>query len=121
MSASTSSKEATDTVSGLEANTLADGIFHAAAWTVTAIGIYLVWRSPRRATDRGFLGTVLLGFGLFNIADVVLFHWILGLHNIREGDDELAYDLGYLVLSLGIVAAGWLLSRPRAGSAARAG
>ncbi len=117
-----SSEVTTETVRGLERNTLADGIFHAAAWAVTAIGVWLVWSRARRGAafvaDRGFLGLVLVGFALFNAADVVLFHWILGLHNIREGDDELAYDVGYLVLSLALLALGVRLTA-RAG--ARAG
>jgi uncharacterized membrane protein len=36
------------TLAGLEANTLADGLFHAATWIAVAFGVYAVWR---RATE----------------------------------------------------------------------
>jgi uncharacterized membrane protein len=120
-----SSTEAGDTtsVSGLEANTLADGLFHAATWLLTAAGLWWLWRSVsrRRVTlGRQFLGWLLVGWGAFNVADEVVFHALLDLHHIREGDDELAYDLTFLAAGLVLLAAGWLLvrsPRERAGAA----
>jgi hypothetical protein len=44
-------------------------------------------------------GGGLLGFGLWNIADVGFFHWILGIHRIRVNvPDPMAYDLAWFVL-----------------------
>lgn len=103
-----------NTVAGLEANALADGLFHATAWVLVAMGLWWVWSSPshRRTTrDRQFLGWLLLGWGLFNVADEVLFHALLGLHHIREGDNELAYDMGFTALGLALTAIGWILAR----------
>src|SRR5687767_3894014 len=65
------------TVEGLEANTLADGLFHTATWVLTAIGVWWLWSniSRRRVTlDRQFLGWTLIGWGLFNVADEIVFH-----------------------------------------------
>ena len=114
------------TVSGLEANTLADGIFHAATWTVTALGVWLLWRAAKQGrrfvADRAFLGWVLAGWGAFNIADALLFHFVLGLHHIREGAaNETAYDVAWLILGCVQLAAGWALSRRPADRAAPAG
>ena len=109
-----------DTVAGLEANTLADGVFHSATWLVTAVGVWWLWRnvSRRRVTfDRAFLGSLLAGWGLFNVLDEVVFHALLDLHHIREGANELAYDLAFLALGGALVIAGWLVARPRGGSA----
>ncbi len=111
-----SSTEAGDTtsVSGLEANTLADGLFHAATWLLTAAGLWWLWRSVsrRRVTlDRQFLGWLLVGWGAFNVADEVVFHALLDLHHIREGGNELAYDLGFTALGVLLVAVGLLLVR----------
>lgn len=49
-----------------------------------------------------------MGFGLFQVADNVLFHWILGLHHIRMDDAEpLTWDLAVFVAGLAIGAIGW--------------
>jgi uncharacterized membrane protein len=104
------------TVRGLEDNTLADGLFHAAAWIAVAIGIWVLWR---RATEwrwpmsgRAFFGWVLVGWGLFNLAEGLVNHELLGLHHVREGaGHQTAYDLGFLGISGLLVVAGWLLLR----------
>ena len=39
-------------------------------------------------------------------------HELLGLHHVREGaGHQTAYDLGFLALSVMLVAGGWLLAR----------
>ena len=111
---SSTEKGPTDTVAGLEANTLADGLFHAATWVVTAIGVWWLWSSVSRrrvALDRQFAGWLLIGWGLFNIADEIVFHALLDLHHIREGGDELAYDLGFTIFGIALAGIGWLLAR----------
>lgn len=103
-----------NTVAGLEANTLADGLFHAAMWVLVAIGLWRLWRNVSRGRvtlDRQFLGWLFVGWGLFNVADEVLFHALLGLHHIREGDNEFAYDMGFTAIGLALIAIGWLLAR----------
>ena len=32
-----------DTLEGLEANTLADGLFHGATWMITFVGVWMLW------------------------------------------------------------------------------
>jgi uncharacterized membrane protein len=55
-------------LSNLEANTLGDGLFHLGSWTVTVIGIALLWRAGGRSdvpwSPRIFGGSLLLGAGL---------------------------------------------------------
>ena len=106
----------TETVAGLEANTLADGLFHAGTWLLTALGVWLLWRAASRrrlALDRQLLGWLLVGWGLFNVADEVVFHALLDLHHIREGEHELAYDMAFLAVAVVQLAAGWALTRRR--------
>ncbi|HEX8582078.1 MAG TPA: DUF2243 domain-containing protein, partial [Acidimicrobiales bacterium] len=78
-----------DTVDGLEANTLADGLFHVLAWLATAAGVALVWRAARRGattwSGRVILGWALVGWGLFDLVEGVVDHHLLGLHHVREG------------------------------------
>ena len=111
---SSTSQGRTDTVAGLEANTLADGLFHAATWLLTAVGVWWLWRSLSRrrvALDRQFFGWLLFGWGVFNVLDEIVFHALLGLHHIREGTNELAYDIGFLALGVAQIVVGWLLTR----------
>jgi uncharacterized membrane protein len=111
-----------DTLGGLEANTLADGVFHAATWLLTAGGLWWLWRTRayrRGGLDRHLLGWLIVGWGLFNISDEIVFHALLDLHHIREGTHELAYDLTFASLGVAQVAIGLLLVRSeRTGGAA---
>lgn len=106
----------TTTVSGLEANTLADGLFHSAMWVATVIGVWWLWRNVSRgrvALDRQLIGWLLVGWGLFNVLDEIVFHALLDLHHIREGDDELTYDLAFLGLGAVLAIFGSSLARSR--------
>jgi uncharacterized membrane protein len=119
---SSTAKGPMDTVAGLEANTLADGVFHAATWLLTAVGVWSLWRNASRrrvALDRQLLGWLLVGWGLFNVADEVVFHALLDLHHIREGANELAYDIGFLAIGLAQLVVGGLLTRGGRDSAER--
>jgi uncharacterized membrane protein len=99
------------TVAGLEANTLADGLFHAATWLATLAGVVLLWTSGRRAPLRQLLGLALAGWGAFNLVEGLIDHHLLGLHHVKEGDDELGFDLGFLALGAALVAGGTALAR----------
>jgi uncharacterized membrane protein len=111
---SSTSEGATDTVAGLEANTLADGLFHAATWLLTAAGLWWLWKSLSRGRvtlDRQFFGWLICGWGLFNVADEIVFHAVLDLHHIREGNNELAYDMGFTAIGIALILIGALLAR----------
>jgi uncharacterized membrane protein len=102
------------TVAGLEANTLADGLFHAATWLATVAGVWLLWRAERagvRWNGRELLGAALAGWGAFNLVEGIVDHHLLGLHHVRPGEAELAYDLGFLALGAALVIAGAYLIR----------
>ena len=105
------------TVAGLEANTLADGIFHAATWIAVAVGIYILWRRLPNASwsfsGRVFVGWLLIGWGLFNLVEGIVDHHILTLHHVREGPGvtETAWDVGFLALGVLLISAGWILAR----------
>ncbi len=95
---------------------LADGLFHVLMYGVTALGLYLLWRARESLAHVGWrtvAGGGLLGFGLWNVVDVVGFHWLMGIHRIRvDVPDPLAYDLGWLAV-FGVVplAIAWALLR----------
>jgi uncharacterized membrane protein len=102
---------------------LADGLFHVLMYLVTAYGLWLLWRRRGGLAEgrgRTMFGAALLGFALWNVVDVVGFHWILGIHRIRVGvPDPLTYDLGWLAaFGLLPLACALPLLKPRQGNGA---
>ena len=108
------------TVAGLEMNTLWDGLFHAATWVTTSVGLYILWR---RTTDwrwalsgRAFLGWMLVGWGLFNLVEGIVDHHILTIHHVRENGNQTAWDLGFLAFGAVLLIGGWALTRAGEGA-----
>jgi uncharacterized membrane protein len=105
------------TVTGLEANTLADGIFHASTWVAVGLGIYILWRRTTEwrwaISGRALVGWMLVGWGLFNVAEGIVDHHLLTLHHVREGPgvNETAWDLGFLAFGAVLIVGGRLLAR----------
>ncbi|WP_127481140.1 DUF2243 domain-containing protein [Nocardioides pantholopis] len=104
------------TLAGLEANTLADGLFHVATW-VFLLAASLVtlsqWRAGRLAPTWSFhVGGMLLGWGLFNLAEGLVNHQLLGVHHVRDDlGSPLSWDLGFLAFGAALALAGWALQR----------
>ncbi|GGK18365.1 membrane protein [Deinococcus malanensis] len=109
-----SARHPPDSLGALQDNTLLDGLFHAATYLFTAVGIWLVWKNaPAQRDTATFVGTLLVGWGLFNVIEGLINHQILGLHHVRPGPGQLAYDLGFLVWGAFMLAAGLRLIRSR--------
>jgi uncharacterized membrane protein len=107
-----------DSVDALRFNVLLDGLFHVLAHVFVAVGLALLWRaaqrSPRRWTTGAFIGTLLMGFGLFNVVEGLLNHQILGLHHVNETVplvQWLWWDMGFLAWGAAMLAGGWALWR----------
>ena len=99
-------------------NMVWDGAFHALTWLTTLLGIGLLFRAGRRTgapwSGRLLGGGMLAGWGLFNFVEGLVDHQILGLHHVRPGPNELAWDLGFLFIGgLGLIALGYGIARPR--------
>ncbi len=112
-----------DDLTNLQLNTALDGAFHAVAWVVTLLGAVLVWRrmaeTRARPAGRVLLGGLLAGWGGFNLVEGVIDHHLLGLHHVRPGQDELLYDIGFLIWGAVMLAVGALLLRARPEAVAR--
>jgi uncharacterized membrane protein len=105
-----------DTVAGLEANTLADGIFHLATWLlVMAATVMMVraWQRRELAPPwRMHAGLLLAGWGVFNLVEGLIDHQLLGLHHVRDDlGGPLGWDLGFLAFGALLVAGGLALAR----------
>ena len=109
--------EPMDTVAGLEANTLVDGFFHLATWTLVAVGSALAIRAWQRGELappwRAHLGLMLAGWGAFNVVEGLIDHELLGIHHVRDDlGAPLGWDLGFLAFGALLVLAGVALARP---------
>jgi uncharacterized membrane protein len=103
-------------VSNLEFNTLMDGLFHAATWVLTVGGLFLVWIGAQRGqwSFRAFIGALLMGFGLFNLVEGSLSHFILGIHHVNETvppGQWIWWDIGFLLWGAIMLAGGYALYR----------
>jgi uncharacterized membrane protein len=91
-------------------NMVWDGLFHAFTWIATATGIGALWRAGPRTDIPGatsiFVGSMLLGWGLFNLVEGFLDHQVLGLHHVHPGTDQLAWDVGFLTFGATLAMAG---------------
>ena len=104
----------TTTLAGLEVNTLADGFFHLATWFLVlggSVATITSWRQGRLAPSWSFhFGLVLAGWGVFNVAEGLIDHQLLGIHHVRDDlGAPLSWDLGFLALGVLLVVGGWLL------------
>lgn len=108
----TSIRPATN-LSNLEANTLGDGLFHLGTWTITVIGLALLWRAGGRSdvpwSSKIFGGSLLLGAGLFNVIEGLIDHQILGIHHVKPGPNQLVWDVGFLAFGAILALVGWIL------------
>ncbi|MFF0767004.1 DUF2243 domain-containing protein [Streptomyces sp. NPDC003737] len=104
------------TVSGLEMNTVWDGIFHAVCWIAVLLGMAILYgrvTHNRRAVwaSRVLWGWMLVGWGLFNLVEGILDHQILGIHHVHGGSYQAWWDAGFLVLGGMFLIGGYLLQR----------
>jgi uncharacterized membrane protein len=107
-----------DSVENLKVNTLWDGLFHALTYVFVAAGLAVLWRAARRThlrwSSKLLLGTLLMGFGLFNLVEGTINHQILGLHHVNETaprEHWIYWDLGFLAWGAAMLIGGWLLLR----------
>ncbi|MEU2351360.1 DUF2243 domain-containing protein [Streptomyces misionensis] len=104
------------TVSGLEMNTVWDGVFHAVCWIAVLVGLAVLHSRAthdRRSVwgSRVLWGWIVAGWGLFNLVEGLLDHQILGIHHVRGGPHQAWWDAGFLVLGILLMIGGYLLQR----------
>jgi uncharacterized membrane protein len=91
-----------------------DGLFHAATWVMTAIGLALLWRAGGRSdvrwSGRTFVGSLMAGWGLFNLVEGLIDHQLLGIHHVSEySADKLPWDVAFLASGALFILGGWTL------------
>ena len=106
-----------DSMANMHTNMTADGVFHAAVWLATLIGIVLLFNAARRRDVRFpphvFYGSMLSGWGLFNVVEGVIDHHVLELHHVVEALGRSQWDWIFLGVSAALILLGWTIARER--------
>ncbi|HEY7163102.1 MAG TPA: DUF2243 domain-containing protein, partial [Candidatus Binatia bacterium] len=102
----------------LEVNTLWDGLFHLTTYIFVLIGLIILWKRAQKTHVRWsgklLIGTVLMGFGIFNLVEGIIDHQILGIHHVNETVNRaywIYWDMGFLAWGAAMLIGGWLLLR----------
>lgn len=105
-----------DTVSNLKVNTFWDGLFHASTYIFVLTGLIILWRAARRThvwwSGKMLVGSILMGFGIFNLVEGIVDHHILQIHHVNETvpmNQWIYWDIGFLVWGAAMLRGGWVL------------
>jgi uncharacterized membrane protein len=107
-----------NSLENLELNVVLDGVFHASTYLFTTAGLFILWRQARQPhflwSAKLLFGTMLMGFGAFNLVEGIVDHHLLGLHHVNETvprEHWIHWDLGFLIWGAVMLVAGWALWR----------
>jgi uncharacterized membrane protein len=102
-----------DSFINYEINMVWDGIFHAATWMATAMGLFLLFRAGRRPdvpwSGRVLVGAMVLGWGVFNLVEGIIDHHILHIHHVVEAQGVSVWDYVFLASGIVMIIAGLLI------------
>jgi uncharacterized membrane protein len=100
-----------DTLANVEVNMFWDGLFHALTWIFTAMGVFRLWRAgtQREVPMSGgvLLGSMIMGWGIFNLVEGVIDHHILGVHHVVEQMGLSVFDWAFLGSGVLFLVVGW--------------
>lgn len=92
-------------VENVEINMFWDGLFHAATYLTTLLGLWQLWRAGGRPgvpwNGKMLVGAMFVGWGLFNLVEGIVDHHLLNIHHVVERYGQSVYD--YLFLASGVV------------------
>jgi uncharacterized membrane protein len=107
-----------DNVRNLEINTLWDGLFHLSTYVFVLLGLIILWKRAHathvRWSGKLLAGTMLMGFGIFNVVEGIIDHHLLGIHHVNETvppEQWIYWDLGFLVWGAAMLLGGWFMVR----------
>lgn len=99
----------------VEINMFWDGLFHAFTWSATAAGLALLWRAVRRPdvplSTKVFVGSMAMGWGLFNLVEGLIDHHLLHIHHVTETENHLVFDIAFLMSGVALIFLGLCLVR----------
>ena len=68
--------------------------------------------APNAWSGKLLAGTMLIGFGIFNLVEGIVDHQLLGIHHVNETVPQsqwIYWDLGFLIWGALMLAGGWFL------------
>jgi uncharacterized membrane protein len=78
--------------------------------------LYLLWRTAQRQhlywSSKLLIGSMLIGFGAFNVVDGLIDHHLLGIHHVNETvspSQWIVWDAGFMVWGAAMLL-GWGVS-----------
>lgn len=103
------------TIANVEVNMFWDGLFHTFTWLMTALGIGLLWRAGKHAevpwSTRAFVGSLFLGWGLFNLLEGIVDHYVLQIHHVVERLGLSVFDAAFVASGIIFIIGGLLAIR----------
>ena len=110
-----SAKYPKTSIANMEINMFWDGLFHSLTYTMTLVGLVLLWKAGARRdvpwSGKTFLGAYFLGWGLFNFVEGIIDHHILNIHHVMESHGQSMFDYLFLASGLIFIIGGWMAIR----------
>lgn len=104
------------TVEQLKLQNTQDGWFHLALWVISLTGTMLLFRAVRQPAPAGsgrvLAGSMLAGWGLFQLVEGLVDHHLLGIHHVLPGHPyQFWFDLLFLAAGVAFLLTGARLMR----------
>ena len=97
----------------LKRQNVQDGFFHLGVLILTIIGSVFLFQAGRRRdipwSGKAFAGSLLAGWGIFNLVEGLIDHQILGIHHVLPGPNQFVADMAFLAFGAALVLLGWFL------------
>ncbi len=104
-----------NSMKNMQTNMTVDGVFHAVVWLATIVGIIMLFNAGKRDdlawSGRTFYGSMLMGWGLFNVVEGVIDHHLLELHHVVQRLGQSIWDWLFIGVSLLLIFLGWIISK----------
>jgi uncharacterized membrane protein len=101
------------TLEAMHANMTWDGLFHAATWAMTFLGVWMLWVEGQSTaeTSRVLAGQLILGWGVFNLVEGIIDHHLLNIHHVRDLPVHVPlYDWAFLAVGgVLFIVIGWVM------------
>jgi len=93
-----------------------DGFFHLALWVISLVGTAMLYRAMRHAgpveNGRVLVGSMLAGWGLFQLVEGTVDHHLLGIHHVLPGHShQFWFDMLFLAAGAVLLVIGARLTR----------
>lgn len=104
-----------DTLLNEQINMFWDGLFHAFTWFCVAVGLWLLWRAVKTPgvilSGKALWGSLVFGWGLFNLVEGIIDHQILQIHHVYQNGNHMVWDVAFLVFGAVEIVAGVMMIR----------